>query len=150
MRLDLIVNTMFKCAVKDEVITVNNPSIWRPILAIQDAAAGYIRAVEADDRLSGVFNIASGNFTVGEVADYVKVAVRKYMDINSKVKIRHIDDYRNYKVSTKKIMDVLGFNPLNSIDSIVKELVENLDKFKDFDNDSYYNINVFKKILPSK
>ncbi len=149
MRLDLIVNTMFKCAVKDGEITVNNPSIWRPVLAIQDAAAGYIRAVEADNHLSGIFNIASGNFTVGEVADYVKVAVKKYMDINTKVKIQHIDDYRNYKVSTKKIMDVLSFKSLNSIDSIVKELVDNLDKFKDFDNDSYYNINIFKKIFPS-
>ena len=149
MRLDLIVNTMFKCAVKDGEITVNNPSIWRPVLAIQDAAAGYIRAVEADDRLSGVFNIASGNFMVGEVADYVKVAVKKYMDINTKVKIQHIDDYRNYKVSTKKIMDVLSFKSLNSIDSIVKELVDNLDKFNDFDNDSYYNINIFKKIFSS-
>jgi nucleoside-diphosphate-sugar epimerase len=149
MRLDLIVNTMFKCAVKDGEITVNNPSIWRPVLAIQDAAAGYIMAVEADDHLSGIFNIASGNFTVGEVANYVKKAVKKYMDINTKIKIQQIDDYRNYKVSTKKIMDVLSFKSLNSIDSIVKELVDNLDKFKDFDNDSYYNINIFKKIFPS-
>ena len=150
MRLDLIVNTMFKCAVKDGEITVNNSSIWRPVLAIQDAAAGYIKAVEADDRLSGIFNIASGNFTVGEVADYVKVALKKYMNINTKVKIRHIDDYRNYKVSTEKIMDVLDFKPLNTIDSIVKELIENLDKFSDFENDSYYNISVFKKIFPNK
>src|SRR6185503_6691921 len=33
MRLDLIVNTMFKSAVLDRKITVNNPGIWRPILA---------------------------------------------------------------------------------------------------------------------
>ena len=72
------------------------------------------------------------------------------MNINTKVKIRHIDDYRNYKVSTKKIMDVLSFKPLNTIDSIVKELIENLDKFSDFDNDSYYNTNVLRKIFPKK
>ena len=150
MRLDLMVNTMFKCAVKDGEITVNNPSIWRPVLGIEDAATGYIRAVEADDRLSGIFNIASGNFTVGEVADYVKVSLKKYMDINTKVIIRHIDDYRNYKVSIKKIMDVLSFKPVNTIDSIVKELSDNLDKFNDFDNDSYYNINVFKNLFPPR
>ena len=54
------------------------------------------------------------------------------------------------RLVTKKIMDVLSFKSLNSIDSIVKELVDNLDKFKDFDNDSYYNINIFKKIFSSK
>ena len=84
------------------------------------------------------------------MANHVKVALKKYMNINTKVKIRHIDDYRNYKVSTEKIMDVLDFKPLNTIDSIVKELIENLDKFSDFDNDSYYNINVFRKIFPKK
>src|SRR5271157_4817416 len=44
MRLDLIVNTMFKSALRDGVITVNNPAIWRPILSIQDASSAYIRA----------------------------------------------------------------------------------------------------------
>ena len=32
MRFDLIINTMFRNAVREHVITVNNPSIWRPIL----------------------------------------------------------------------------------------------------------------------
>src|SRR5215469_13708298 len=72
MRLDLIVNTMFKSGVKDRVITVNNPSIWRPILSIEDAASAYVRAIEANPTISGVFNLASGNYTVGEVADLVK------------------------------------------------------------------------------
>src|ERR1700723_1671836 len=47
MRLDLIVNTMFKSAMRDRAITINNPTIWRPILAIEDAISGYIRAIEA-------------------------------------------------------------------------------------------------------
>src|SRR5690349_21131171 len=50
MRLDLIINTMFKAAIKDNVITVNNPSIWRPILSITDAATAYIRAIEANQK----------------------------------------------------------------------------------------------------
>ncbi len=43
MRLDLIINTMFKTAVCERRIMVNNPSIWRPILSIEDAANAYIR-----------------------------------------------------------------------------------------------------------
>src|SRR5215831_15142799 len=57
MRFDLIINTMFKSAMKSHVITVNNPSIWRPILSIEDAATAYIRAVEANPSISGIFNI---------------------------------------------------------------------------------------------
>src|ERR1700757_4125172 len=51
MRLDLIINTMFKTAMRDRTITVNNPSIWRPILSIEDAATAYIRAIEANPKI---------------------------------------------------------------------------------------------------
>ena len=69
MRFDLIINTMFKTAMKSHTITVNNPSIWRPILSIEDAATAYVRAVEASYGISGIFNIASGNYTVGEIGE---------------------------------------------------------------------------------
>src|SRR5271163_3327588 len=62
MRLDLIINTMFKNAMTDHTITINNPSIWRPILSINDAATAYTRAVEADPKISGIFNVASDNY----------------------------------------------------------------------------------------
>src|SRR3984885_3990151 len=42
MRLDLIVNTMFKSAMRDRAITIINPYIWTPFLGIEDAATGYI------------------------------------------------------------------------------------------------------------
>src|ERR1700730_11644845 len=62
MRLDLIVNTMFKNGVHNREITVNNPSIWRPIMSIEDATNAYVRAIEASQKISGIFNIASGNY----------------------------------------------------------------------------------------
>ena len=48
MRFDLIINTMFKSALREHTITINNPSIWRPILSIEDAATAYTRAIEAN------------------------------------------------------------------------------------------------------
>src|SRR6204780_2050582 len=62
MRLDLIVNTMFKTALHEGSITINNPAIWRPILAMEDAITAYIRAIEAHETISGIFNVASGNY----------------------------------------------------------------------------------------
>ncbi|NIT26063.1 MAG: NAD-dependent epimerase/dehydratase family protein, partial [Candidatus Aminicenantes bacterium] len=78
MRLDLIVNTMFKSAMANGEIIVNNPAIWRPILSIKDAANAYIRSIEANKIISGIFNVASGNYTVGEVGDIVRTTVGEF------------------------------------------------------------------------
>jgi len=146
MRLDLIVNTMFKSAMKDRVITVNNPSIWRPILGIEDAATAYIRAVEANHKISGIFNIASGNYTVGEVADLVQSAIQERMNLKVNLNIKHVQDFRNYKVSTQKAANVLSFHATSDVKSIVYDLITNLKKFQDLDNPMYSNIQTFKKI----
>jgi nucleoside-diphosphate-sugar epimerase len=146
MRLDLIVNTMFTTAMKDRVITVNNPSIWRPILSIEDAATAYIRAVEANPKISGVFNIASGNYTVGEVADLVKCAIQERMNVQVSLEIKHIQDFRNYKVATDKAANVLSFHAVGNVKSIVFNLIDNFERFKDLDNPLYSNIQSFKKI----
>ena len=146
MRFDLILNTMFKCAVCDNRITVNNPSIWRPIVSIEDAAKAYIRAIEASEKISGIFNIASGNYTVGEAADLVRAAVEEMLGIRVNLEIKHIRDVRNYKVSIQKAENVLSFHPNNSVKSIVASLVENMDKFRDWDNPLYYNILTLKAL----
>ncbi len=146
MRFDLIINTMFRNAVRDRVITVNNPSIWRPILSIEDAATAYIRAVEANMKISGVFNVASGNYTVGEIGDLVKTAIEERLKIRVDLNIKHIQDFRNYKVSTEKASNVLSFHPTGDVKSIVGSLIDNMDKFKDWDNPLYSNIMSFKKL----
>jgi len=146
MRFDLIINTMFRSAVRDRVIVVNNPSIWRPILSIEDAATAYIRAIEANYSISGIFNVASGNYTVGEVADLVRTAVQDRIQIRVSLNIKHIQDFRNYKVSTEKASNVLSFHPTGDVRSIVGLLVDNMEKFKDWDNPEYSNIQQFKKL----
>lgn len=146
MRLDLVVNTMFKSAVADNKITVNNPEIWRPVLAIQDAVQAYIKAIQLDHNISGIFNISSGNFTVGEIADAVKTSVERKLGIEIPVITKNIFDKRNYKVSIQKAKEIFGFEPAGSIYSIVDDLYENLEKFKDFENPNYYNIQIFRKL----
>ena len=146
MRFDLIVNTMFKSAVKDGVIRVSNPAIWRPVLSMEDAVMAYIRAIEASDTISGVFNIASGNHTVGEVADLVRATVEQELGQKAALDIKHIKDIRNYKVSIERARNVLSFHPRHDIRSIVCSLVEHMDKYDDWESERYYNIEVFKKL----
>jgi nucleoside-diphosphate-sugar epimerase len=143
MRLDLIVNTMFKSAMRDRTITINNPTIWRPILAIEDAISGYIRAIEAHQTISGIFNIASGNFTVGEVGDLVQSEIQEQLGEKVQLKIHQIQDFRNYKVNFEKARNVLSFHPRHDVRSIVRHLIKNMDRFADWDNPEYYNVQVF-------
>lgn len=147
MRLDLIVNAMFKTALRDKEIIVNNASIWRPILSIEDALSAYTRAIEASDEISGIFNIASGNYTVGEVADLTRSAVSKEYGGKVRLMIKDLEDFRNYKVNTERARNILSFKPRHDVDSIIDDLILNLDKFKDFDNPAYYNIQAFKTIV---
>jgi nucleoside-diphosphate-sugar epimerase len=146
MRFDLIINTMFRTAMKNRVITVNNPSIWRPILSIEDAATAYIRAVEANRTISGIFNIASGNYTVGEVADLVKGAVEERLSIRVNLCIKHLEDFRNYKVSIEKAKNVLSFHPNGDVKSIVGSLIDNMERYEGWDNPVYSNIESFKAL----
>jgi nucleoside-diphosphate-sugar epimerase len=146
MRFDLLINTMFKCAMEDGVIYVNDPAIWRPFLSIEDASMAYTRAIEAGETLSGIFNIASGNHTIGEVADLVKLTIEEDFGKKIALDIRHIRDMRNYKVSIERAETILSFHPHQSVKSIVRNLIANLDKCSDWDNPSYYNIRVFKEL----
>jgi nucleoside-diphosphate-sugar epimerase len=148
MRFDLVVNTMFKTALATNTIVVNNPAIWRPILSMQDAANSYVRAVEASPAVSGVFNIASGNYTLGELADYVREALLDFVGVDPRIEIRHMSDIRNYKVSFERAETVLGFKPAHNVRDIVHELVNHVSQFRgNWDDPRYYNIETFKAMV---
>lgn len=147
MRFDLVVNTMLKTALTEGTITVNNASIWRPILDIRDQVSAYLRAVQADYQISGIYNIASGNYTIGQVGDSVKVVLEEMLGRQVKLVIKDVQDFRNYKVSVQKAETELGFKPRHDIEDIVRNVGEHVSEYGDFSNDRYYNIRVFKKLL---
>ncbi len=146
MRLDLVVNTMFRSALESGCITVNNPSIWRPILAIEDAVTAYVRAVEAAPGISGTFNVMSENVTLGGLADQVAATLQREMDLRPELRILHRQDVRNYKVSGELARVTLGFTPSSDVRGIVEDLVENRERFADFGNPAYSNITTFRAI----
>ncbi len=146
MRFDLIVNTMFKTATQAGRITINNPAIWRPICDIRDIVSAYLRAVQANPSLSGIFNIASDNYTVGQVGDLVKRQLERDGGRRIAVEIRNLQDFRNYKVSIEKARVNLGFHPEFSIQDIVADLSEHRDEYGDFEKQEYYNIRMFQQL----
>jgi nucleoside-diphosphate-sugar epimerase len=146
MRFDLIVNTMYKSCIQDGKITVNNPSLWRPILDMRDAVSAYLRAIQADYSISGIFNIASDNYTVGQVGDKVKAKMEDLLDRRIGLELKNIQDYRNYKVEIGKARTVLGFEPSYDVSDIIDDLHAHRDLYRDLDADEYYNIRVFRTL----
>lgn len=150
MRYDLVVNTMLKSAFTTGKIVVNNPKLWRPLVDIRDVIQGYELAIEADLGVTGVFNLSGVNLTIGDLGKQIHGAlIDKGYDIE--LVINNNPDVRNYKVSTSKIEDELGyiaqFNPLDSLN----EILSNIDPTTyDFNKDIYYNINIFKQILANE
>lgn len=145
-RFDLIVNTMYKSAMVDKQITVNNPSIWRPILDVRDTSYAFLRAVQADQSISGAFNVAYDNFTVGQIADLVKDEVEELTGERVGMSVKNISDFRNYKVTCEKAKTYLGFFPKYSVTHMVAALHKHREAFGDFSNPAFYNIQTFKKL----
>ena len=147
MRLDLIVNTMFKAAMTERHVTVNNPAIWRPILDIRDAQNAYLRAIQADISQSGVFNVASDNYTVGQVGDLVKGEVERLTGEKVEITIKNVSDFRNSKVSLAKAKTYLGFQPQYDVKDIIDDLFSHREEYGDYDRDEFYNIRAFKRLF---
>jgi len=146
MRFDLVVNTMFKNALMHGEITVNNPSIWRPIFHIQDACTAYIRAIQAPDNISGIFNVASDNYTLGQIGDVVSVEMSKLLDKEIKVHINDVKDFRNYKVSIQHAKLTLGFTPIYTVKDIIHDLFQKTANLTNLEDEKFYNIKVFKSL----
>lgn len=145
IRFDLIINAMYKSAMSEGRITINNPSIWRPVLDVRDTSMAFLRAVQADASISGVFNVACGNFTVGQIGDMVKDAVEALTGRKIKVLIKDLQDFRNYKVTCERAKLVLGFLPKYSIEDIIDRLHAHREEYGDFSRDEFYNIATFRK-----
>ena len=103
MRFDLMVNTMYMRAQTVGKITVDNPNIWRPLLSMSDAISAYVFAIESRKNISGVYNLSSGNFKVGEVAKRVQSYFLDHHNKKIAIEWNKKKSFRNYRVSTQKI-----------------------------------------------
>jgi nucleoside-diphosphate-sugar epimerase len=149
MRYDLVVNTFVKDVFLKGAITLHyGGQMWRPLVDVRDAARAYVIALEAPDPvISGqIFNIVAGNYRISELALHVREGLRQKgvnVEINSQFQYSGI---RNYRVSGKKISQVLNYKPVISVEESVKDMVEKIRDhgYTDFDNDRYYNLRWMK------
>ena len=89
-----------------------------------------------------IFNVSCRNYRISELALRVREALRQ---VGVDAEIRPDYGYRgvrSYRVSTRKIEQVLGFRPKVDVEESVADMVEKIRRYgyTDFDNPRYYNI----------
>ena len=150
MRYDLVVNTMLKTSFTSKKIIIHNPNLWRPLIDIRDIIQGYEKAIEADLDITGIFNLSGGNYTIGELGKQIHTNLTN-RGFDVELEIHNNPDVRNYKVSTSKIEDELGFKAQYIPSDSINEILDNIDPLSyDFNKDIYHNINIFKQVLENE
>ena len=142
MRFDLVVNTMSKFAYFDNKIDIHGGNQWRPNIHVEDVADGIISIIKAKKKNIGnqIFNLSNDklNLQIIQIAKKVK-SVFKNAKLNI---IKTSTDPRNYKVTSKKIKNKVGFVAKKSIENGLKE-IKRMFKFKKIinpDNKIYNNL----------
>ncbi|MBI3681366.1 MAG: NAD-dependent epimerase/dehydratase family protein [Acidobacteria bacterium] len=139
-RFDLVVNLLTAKALKERMITIYNGEQWRPFLHVMDAAAGFVRALEAPLAVvsAEIFNLGDSrmNYTLAQVAEIIGRMIPG-------TRVEHVEnpDRRNYRVSFGKIRRELGFQCKVSIEEGIRDLKSALEtrQIPDFSDPLYHN-----------
>jgi nucleoside-diphosphate-sugar epimerase len=136
IRLDLIVNTLTVRAHRHHKISVFGGDQFRPLLHVSDAAQAIVESLPSSHR--GIYNLHRQNVRIIDLAYQVR---NHFPDIVIEQTPMKFQDTRNYRVSSDKAHNVLGFKPVHSIDEGVEEIKELLDsnRLKDVDAPRYTN-----------
>jgi nucleoside-diphosphate-sugar epimerase len=117
--------------------------MWRPIVAVRDAARAYVACLEADEQTVGgqIFNVVFENVRVSEMALRIREALTEMgivVDLRAEYAQRRV---RSYRVSGKKLEQAIGFRPAVSIEESVKMAARCLleQGAVDLEHPRYYN-----------
>jgi nucleoside-diphosphate-sugar epimerase len=111
LRVDLVVNTLTIRAALNRQMSVFGGRQYRPLLHVRDVGHAVVDAMTG--RATGIFNLAAENATVLEIAEAVR---HRIPDAEIAVTEITSQDSRNYRVSSRRAFDELGFNPELAMD----------------------------------
>ena len=148
MRTDLVVNTMTKNAICDGTIYMNDPTLHRPLINVNDLCDVYLKLLNVKHELPNVINVASKNYTVQEIADSVYEALSLKIP-ELKIVNRNLRDPRSYQVDISLLEQTIGnIDPIDIKDS-VSELITKIP-VTDIDtwtNPNWINVEMYKQRL---
>ncbi len=136
IRLDLVVNTLTVRAFCHGKIKVFGGEQFRPLLHVRDAARAVVDNLITSH--TGIFNLHRQNVRIIDLAYQVR---NHFPDLQIETTPMQFQDARNYRVSSEKARNILGFKAVYSIDDGIGEIKELLTtgRLKDVDNPRYTN-----------
>jgi nucleoside-diphosphate-sugar epimerase len=136
IRMDLVVNILTVRAFVDGKIKVFGGDQFRPLLHVKDVARAIGLALNSDTK--GIFNLHRQNVRIVDLAYQVR---NHFPDCHIEVTDMPFQDTRNYRVSSKKAQEVLGFAPQYTIDDGIEEVkaLVTTSRIKDLDHVRYSN-----------
>jgi len=153
MRFDLLINELVRDAYVKKEITLYNPLGWRPFIQISDAVRALEMTVSAQLELTErqIFNVGGegGNIRKKDVVNIIKEFLP---DTNIKLIRGNNIDPRNYRVSFKKIKDILHYSSHITIKKGIKDIISALNSstFDDPYDDIYKNTIKIKSVRSKK
>jgi nucleoside-diphosphate-sugar epimerase len=122
MRFDLVVNLLTALAVRKKEISVFGGSFWRPFVHCEDVASAFSLSVQVPrEKMHGcVFNVGSTeeNYQISKVAELITQVVPGVKIIDK----GDGQDMRNYRVSFKRIKEVLGYKTQHTLQGGIEEI----------------------------
>ncbi len=152
MRYDLVVNAFARAAWERSRLTVfAGGEMWRPLLAIEDAAEAYINALElpADLVRGRAFNVLHKNYRILELAHWCKHVLRNRRPVEVDVMYDDGVPPRSYQVTGARFAETFGYRPPRGITQTMHALWERFEGgvATDFDNPLYYNITWLRLLM---
>jgi nucleoside-diphosphate-sugar epimerase len=146
IRLDLVVNVLtVNAAVRGE-LSVFGGEQFRPLLHVKDVANAMIENLNSGYR--GIFNLHRQNVRIVDVASQIRNHFPDAVIHASEMKFQ---DARNYRVSSDKARDILGWRSRWSIDDGIEEVKELImsRRLKDVLNPRYTNQLFLSRFVPN-
>ena len=129
MRLDLLVNNFCYRALTDGFVIIFEGHFKRNYIHLVDVCNAFALALNEPNKFNGeIFNVglSSANVSKLDLCEQIKKVLPNFVYLEAP--LGKDPDQRNYIVSNKKI-ESLGFNPKNSLESGIKELVKFMRMF---------------------
>lgn len=151
-RLDLTVNILTTHAFVNHRIKVFGGSQKRPNIHIEDMTDLYLLLLKLPKgQIAGkIYNAGYQNHTIAEIAEMVASVIQEESrEERVEIVTTPTDDLRSYHISSDKIRDELGFEPVHSIADAVRDLVPKFSSgalTDPLNNINYYNVKLMNKI----
>lgn len=140
-RFDLTVNKLTADAIRKGVITVHGGTQRRPNVGIADMIHLYARLLEIPpEKINGrTFNFGFENHRVLDIARIIR---SELADLDIEIRVTEATDYRDYHISSRRILAELGYSPVSDIRAEVASLRAALESglFPDIDAPVFHNM----------